>query len=226
MHASGCVVTETTRLMFLEKAGEPPGHPEHNIGYDHIVVDVCDACNGATVEKLHHDCFDFEDVWDQYEWYELDAADGPAMREVAAQCPEPLNPFCRCQTHKSLALSIRHLPASSWSSVFEDSGHRHRVAIVRGASPRFEHRGPLTYSADTATAQVKTMKTSSLRALFIVWPVVLAASLFAWFHTVDASWPFDVLVTLIELPATFFVAVVLVALARVVAGKQPPAANR
>jgi hypothetical protein len=212
--------------MWLTKSGEPPGHPEHNIGYDHDVVDICPECSGATLERLKHDCFDFEDVWDQYEWYELDAADGPAIREVAAQCPDPLNPFCRCQTHKSLALSMRHLPASGWSTVFDDAGHRHRVSIVRGASPRFEHIGPLTWSADTAAAQVKAMQPSSLRALFIVCPIVLAISLVVWFRNVHVSWPFDVLVTLIELPATFFVAVILVALARVIAGKEPPGANR
>lgn len=89
MHAPACANTDLVRLMFLHKSGEPPGDPNHQIGYEHDVVEMCPSCNGATLEHLRHDCFDFEEVWDQYEWYDLSPDDGTRLREVASRCEQP-----------------------------------------------------------------------------------------------------------------------------------------
>lgn len=129
MHAPGCEVKELTRLMMLHKVGEPPEHPDHNIGYDHVVIESCPACDGATVESLRHDCFDWESVYDQYEWYELSPADGAKLKTSAGRCQQPLNPFCGCSVHQSLRASARALPSSSWDVVFEWGAHRHVVTL-------------------------------------------------------------------------------------------------
>ena len=89
MHAPACANTDLVRLMFLHKSGEPPGDPNHQIGYEHDVVETYPSCNGATLEHLRHDCFDFEEVWDQYEWYDLSPDDGTRLREVASRCEQP-----------------------------------------------------------------------------------------------------------------------------------------
>src|SRR5258705_9945402 len=113
MHAQGCEAKELVRLMWLHKSGEPPGDPGHQIGYDDDVLEICPSCNGATLEALRHDCFDFEAVWDQYEWYELSPEDGAKARAIASHCERPLDPSCDCDAHKSLRTSVRALPNSS-----------------------------------------------------------------------------------------------------------------
>ena len=141
MHADGCAKQELTQLMWLHKAGEPPEHENHNITYDHDILHICPVCNGATVERLRHDCFDFEEVYDQYEWYELKPEDGPLVRSVVARCDTPLNPFCNCATHKSLRESVRTLPVNAWDAVF-DAHHRHMVELKDGKRPAFKLVAP------------------------------------------------------------------------------------
>jgi hypothetical protein len=137
MHAPGCPTKELAKLLWLNKVGEPSDHPDHQIAYDHDIVEICPTCNGAVLERLRHDCFDFEEVWDQYEWFELSPEDGARLREVVARCDEPLNPFCSCDTHQSLRKSTHELPSSSWDAVFEAGAHRHQVRLTAVGKPRF-----------------------------------------------------------------------------------------
>src|SRR5881394_2730404 len=137
MHSPECDKPALTRLMWLHKSGEPPEHPDHQIGYDHDVIDICASCNGATIERLRHDCFDYEAVYDQYEWYEISPEDGAKVRDVAVRCERPMDPFCNCATHKSLRTSALALPASRWDAIFETSAHRHIVTLSDGKKPSF-----------------------------------------------------------------------------------------
>jgi len=70
-----CGSQEIRPLFLISQEGAPPGHPDHNITYSHLVVVLCQANGCGQVERLDHDCFDFKDVWDQYEWYVLDPSD-------------------------------------------------------------------------------------------------------------------------------------------------------
>jgi hypothetical protein len=221
MHAPGCNKPESVRLLMLNKVGEPPDHPQHNIGYDHDLVEICPACNAATLERLRHDCFDFEAVWDQHEWYELSPEDGARMREVAARCDRPLDPFCKCGVHASLKASALALPGSSWDAVFESAAHRHVITLVDGPEPAFSlvTRGAATPMASPATAPAVSKESApgkphdlkTILFVCVVWPLVFIGSLVAWFRAVD--WPLlvDALFVAVMLPVSFVLAGVLTA---------------
>lgn len=208
MHAPDCSKPETVRLLFLHKIGEPPGDAKHQIGYDHDVVDICPACDGATLEHLRHDCFDFEEVWDQYEWYELSPEDGPRLRAVAARCERPLDPFCTCPVHRSLLSSAQQLPSSSWSVVFEGGAHRHRITLTDGQKPAFVlvHSGVEAPASPAAVPpQAKQPDAEAVLFVFVAWPVAFVVSLIAWFRLVDAAWIFDAVAVLVAFPLSFLV---------------------
>jgi len=230
MHAPGCENKEQVRLLFLHKIGDPPGDPKHNIGYDHDLIEICPSCNGATLEKLRHDCFDFEEVWDQYEWYELSPEDGARLRAVAARCTQPLNPFCSCTVHKSLRSSAGNLPASSWSVVFEWSAHRHVISLTDGPKPAFHlvSSGVAAPKASVAEEAPQAPKETDAKAvLFVVvaWPLTFAAALVLWFRALDLPWFVDALYTILMLPVSFIVSGTLVALASVLLGKRSGAST-
>jgi hypothetical protein len=223
MHATGCAATGSARLLFLDKQGEPPDHPDHMIGYDHIVVDVCDTCNGATVEKLRHDCFDFEEVWDQYEWYELSPADGVRLRDIALRCPQPLDPGCACAIHRALRESANALRASGWETVFEWPAHHHPIALSAGNPPRFvedDRARPATDAAVGAVGPVapRRLTPAEERWLASIMLLTYDASLVAYFRFADWPWFVDVFVALALLPASVLVGVTLTAFVRVFRG--------
>lgn len=214
MHAPDCQTKELVRLLFLHKSGEPPGDPGHQISYDHDIVEICPSCNGATLEVLKHDCFDFEEVWDQYEWYELVPADGARLRELAARCGRPLDPFCRCPVHQSLRESARLLPTSGWNAVFEAGAHHHVATLTSGDRPRFR----VEERVATAAAPQAGARDRAVWVAIGLSPLVFAGLLVAYFRAANLSWPIDVLVTLAAIPASIVIAVAMVALVAVIIG--------
>jgi len=219
MHAADCQTKELVRLLFLNKSGEPPGDPKHQIAYDHDVVEICPSCNGATLERLRHDCFDFEDVWDQYEWYELSPEDCVRLREVAARCSEPLNPFCTCEVHQSLRESMRALPTSSWDAVFESAAHRHTIRLSAVGKPRFTlvRSGVAAPPPMQETAKPKPVDTKGVLFIFLAWPAVYFAFVAAWFRLVHLPWFIDAPVLFVAIPVSFVVAGVVLSFASVIA---------
>jgi len=220
MHAPDCQTKELVRLLFLHKSGEPPDDPKHQIAYDHDVVEICPSCNGATLERLRHDCFDFEEVWDQYEWYELSPEDCVRLREVASRCGQPLNPFCTCEVHQSLRESMLALPTSSWSAVFESAAHRHTIRLSAVGKPRFTlvQRGVAPKPVDTKSdPMAKPVDTKGVMFIFVAWPAVFFAFAAAWFRLVHLPWFIDAPVLFVAIPVSFVVAGVVLSLASVIA---------
>ncbi len=113
----------------LDEDGIPPGEPGHSIGYSHILIAHCEECGCGQVERLDHDCFDWEDVWDQYEWYQLSKSDAEKLLKSLESCPDPMSPECRCDIHVSLYNSVKKLPTSWWHWAFEDDRHKHKVSL-------------------------------------------------------------------------------------------------
>jgi hypothetical protein len=223
MHSPGCATKELARLMFLHKSGEPPGDPKHQIGYEHDVVEICSACNGATLERLRHDCFDFEEVWDQYEWYELSPEDGTRLREVAARCAQPLNPFCTCAEHRSLCESARALPVSSWDAVFERATHRHTIRLSAVGTARFTlvQQGVAPKPGDPKNQlNAKPVDIKGVAFIFLAWPAVLLAFVVAWFRLVHLPWFIDAPIVFVAIPLSFLVAGVILALGSVIAKRR------
>ena len=206
--------------MWLHKSGEPPGDPNHQIGYDHDVIDICPACDGATLEHLRHDCFDFEAVWDQYEWYEFSPDDGARLRSLASRCDRPLEPLCNCATHKSLRESLRALPSSSWDAVFESPAHRHLVTVSDGRRPVLSlvSSGVAAAAPAGKSAASGAAKPADARAVVLVifaWPTLLVAALFSWFQWVNVPWWADALAVIAAVPVSFVVAGIVLAAANV-----------
>lgn len=114
-------------ILVLDRTGYHPSDPRHSIGYNHLFLGRCDACGAGQVERLDHDCFDWEEVWDQYEWYLLDADGTATLSSLLDACPTPFSGFCTCSLHA--ALSESQLPRSSWEWALEHDAHVHRVVV-------------------------------------------------------------------------------------------------
>jgi hypothetical protein len=118
--------------MLLQQAGFPSGHPQHNFTYAHIVIARCQYCGGKQIEIFDHDCFDYEAVWDQGEWYALNAEDGARADDLIGQCPSPLSAECTCAAHRYLRDICLALPVKGWGAVLEADEHVHSVPLKLG----------------------------------------------------------------------------------------------
>ena len=137
-----CVLCKSENLslaFFISNKGIPPGLPGHEISYSHVIVNFCNDCGSGILEKLIHDCFDFDDVWDQYEWYVLDKNDTELLNNTLNDCPDPLSPKCYCDIHRSLRSSVFYLPVDSWNWSLEGEHHVRKVSLnIMDGLPRFE----------------------------------------------------------------------------------------
>lgn len=124
-------------ILLMEQRGVPPGQEGHTIAYEHTMVVLCSKCGSGHVEKHDHDCFDFEEVWDQAEWYTLDAADMATLRGLIAGCPQPFSAECDCPVHAGLRSGCRELPAKGWQWALEADAHVHQVSLeIKDGVPR------------------------------------------------------------------------------------------
>lgn len=127
-----CGGAEMRPLLLLHRTGFPSGHPQHNFTYEHIVIARCQYCGAKQIEIFGHDCFSYDEVWDQSEWYALDAADGARAEELISECPSPLSAECACVAHQQLRDICLALPVKGWSSPLEAEGHVHSISLKIG----------------------------------------------------------------------------------------------
>jgi hypothetical protein len=110
-----CRSAKLRPLIVLAKEGFPPGDSRHVFGYSHDAIFGCDDCHHGYAEIRRHDCFDFEEVYDQDQVCALDGESIARLTECLPRCPEPTSEKCACKVHQSLR--------SSWSSLpTEDTG--------------------------------------------------------------------------------------------------------
>lgn len=114
----------------IDRGGYPPGDPKHNIGYDHVMLAQCQSCGCGLVERLDHDCFDFDSVFDQCEWYLLERSDITKLISNFQSCPNPMRYNCDCTIHDSLRSSIGSLPKNPWRWALEHELHVHRISVT------------------------------------------------------------------------------------------------
>jgi hypothetical protein len=95
---TSCPVCKSEKLKVvsvIDQDGVPPGEPEHNIGYNQIMLARCQSCGSGLVERLDHDCFDHDSVFDQYEWYILSKSDLKnclkLFKRVLIPCPRSVH---------------------------------------------------------------------------------------------------------------------------------------
>lgn len=125
-----CIACEAPGIrpsIVLSQEGIAPGKPDHQITYGHVVICCCARCGSGFVEVRKHDCFDFEEVFDQNEWFAFDALSGRQLAAALAGCPAPIDVACTCPVHRSLRETV--LPAFPWTYGFEGAAHVHPIAI-------------------------------------------------------------------------------------------------
>ena len=116
-------------LMFVDEKGIPPAMEGHAIVYSQLVLSVCQICGCGQIEKFEHDCFDWEDLWNQYEWYLLDPPDMARLMEIVRKCPNPVSPACDCPIHTALRSTAISLPTASWYYTIDATLHVHWVSL-------------------------------------------------------------------------------------------------
>ena len=62
------------------------------------------------MENRQHDCFDFEEVFDQDQSWPLDGESIAVLTKYLPECPDPMAERCKCKVHESLRESWRILP--------------------------------------------------------------------------------------------------------------------
>ena len=101
-------------LIVLAMDGFPPQDSRHNIGYSHDAIFGCEECHHGYVELRRHDCFDFEELYDQDHVCALDGDSVANLVKCLPGCPQPLAETCKCKVHESLRSSFGWLPSKVW----------------------------------------------------------------------------------------------------------------
>lgn len=134
-----CGTGRVQRRMWIDREGIPPGDEGHNITYTHALLYVCQECGAGYIEKLDHDCFDYEEVWDQYEWYTLAPNDVARLLAHLSGCPSPLTPGCPCPIHRAMRTATADLPRRAWNFSTQAQEHIRPVRLnLSGDSLRFD----------------------------------------------------------------------------------------
>jgi len=111
MVCRACQKHDLAVLACVDESGVPPGERGHDIVYSRTVIQSCPECRASEVEVYDHDCFDHEDVFDQYRWYVLEKSAAEQLRGLLQACPAPLSAGCGCAVHDALRTSCRALPS-------------------------------------------------------------------------------------------------------------------
>ena len=123
-----CGAVSIRPAMALLREGEPPGEPGHNLVYNHSVVVLCDTCGSGFIEVMNHDCFNFDDVFTQSEWFTFDRASADILRSALSTCAQPLEASCECPLHRSLRATPLYV--RPWVLGVEFSSHIRPIRIV------------------------------------------------------------------------------------------------
>jgi len=127
-----CIACDSDRLkplFLIRQEGVHPGEKGHEITYSHTVLAVCESCGSGQLEKLEHDCFDFEDVFDHYEWYVIKDSEMKLLQERLKSCTKPLDAGCGCEVHEALRKSSEALPTTPWETSMETGSHINRISV-------------------------------------------------------------------------------------------------
>jgi len=109
-----CNSAKLRPLIVLAKEGFPPGDSRHVFSYSHDAIFGCDDCRHGYAERRRHDCFDFEELYDQDQVCALDGKSTARLTECLPQCPQPTSETCDCKVHQSLRKSWGFLPYQVW----------------------------------------------------------------------------------------------------------------
>jgi len=115
-----CLSTNLRPLIVLTREGFPPGDSRHSFVYSHDAIFACDVCHAGYAEIRQHDCFDFEEVFDEDSHFALDAASIAQLVKALPDCPNPFSETCICKIHQSLRSKWKSLPRRIWDAYNTD----------------------------------------------------------------------------------------------------------
>jgi hypothetical protein len=132
-----CVVCGSNRnqlAILVDEQGIPPGKEGHQIYYYRALFATCSHCGSSQLEVLEHDCFNYDEEWNRYEYYIVSPADTPRLVELLTACHDPPSAGCDCAIHTALRASLKNLLAERLSREFEPSQSIYNVSlhIVKG----------------------------------------------------------------------------------------------
>ncbi len=142
-----CKSKNLAPLMFIYHNGIPPGREGHNVVYGHFLIVECLDCRTGFIEKMDHDCWSYDEIWDLNEWYVLNEYNMGILKNILENCPQPLSSLCTCTLHKTFRSEIYSLPTEPWESVSKDfkhvpkfdKKHVHEISLkIEGTKPNLE----------------------------------------------------------------------------------------
>ncbi|MGD2135504.1 MAG: hypothetical protein PVF27_05055 [Gemmatimonadales bacterium] len=138
----GCIRCDASLRVVFVIAGDgwPPDHPEHHIGYEHRLMARCPACGSVQLEVYDHDCFDYEAVFDQYEWFVIESGSDQLVAYLAP-CPAPLDRTCDCPRHRTMRHATSNLQRRPWRTALEHEAHVQPVEVrmdTASGTPTFQ----------------------------------------------------------------------------------------
>jgi hypothetical protein len=127
-----CHSEDTNAIFVVETEGIPPGQEGHQITYSRCVLYLCNSCKRGQLENMRHDCFDFEEVFDQYDWYIIEPSDMLQLSTILKNCPDSFVSNCNCSIHKALRASCHLLRTTYWDTALEHfapDSHIHKLSL-------------------------------------------------------------------------------------------------
>ena len=133
----GCVICGSYRnhlSILVDEQGIPPGQEGHMIYYYRALFATCTDCGSSQLEVLEHDCFNYDEEWNRYEYYVVDRAHTPQLLELLKACQNPLSANCDCPTHEALRASLKSLLTERISGKSEPGQRVYKVSlqIIKG----------------------------------------------------------------------------------------------
>jgi hypothetical protein len=119
MVCHACQKSDLELLLRVDQHGIAPGDEGHDITYSHAEIFFCRHCRGSEIEIHRHDCFDYQDVSDEYAWYLLAPFRTGELLRVLKACPSPASADCACAIHGALRASCAALSSSAGRGVYE-----------------------------------------------------------------------------------------------------------
>jgi len=101
-------------VISIYERGRPHGTTAHQLSFECASVFECRSCGAGQVEKVRHDCWNFDEAWDYYLWVMLEPADAKSLRQAVMPCRMAKWPRCQCTIHRSLVESAKFLPCPEW----------------------------------------------------------------------------------------------------------------
>lgn len=92
----------------------PHGARDHDLLPSHPFCPLCLGCGEGQLEKLSHDCFNYDEGSDYYGWHVRMPEDMQELEQDLRACRMATWPDFDCETHRSRRESSKALACKDW----------------------------------------------------------------------------------------------------------------